>query len=82
MDESLIIETWDVFREYLPEKHKETAANHYVQYLRSKDVSVSSLEDIMGNDPFLDMAIDLLINNEAEDDFSDDDESEEEDEDY
>ena len=33
MEEDLIIEIWDVFKEYISDKNKETAANHFVDML-------------------------------------------------
>lgn len=70
MEENHIIETWDVFREYIPEKHRETAANQYVDFLLGKDVEVSTLEGLMGYDSHLDHAIELVVN-EAKDDSDD-----------
>jgi hypothetical protein len=74
IEEDLIIEMWDVFKEYIPEKNKETAANHYVDFLLGKDVSQSTLEAVMNFDPNLDEAIKLVLDN--------DEEIEEDDEDY
>jgi len=74
IEEDLIIEMWDVFKEYIPEKTKETAANHYVDFLLGKDVSQSTLEAVMNFDPNLDEAIKLVLDN--------DEEIEEDDEDY
>ena len=61
MDESQIIEVWDVFKEYIPEKHKEVAANHYVDFLVGQDVEVAVLEALVGFDPHLDQAIELVL---------------------
>lgn len=83
MDESLIMEIWDTFREYIPEKHKDTAANQYVDYLLGKDVEISVLEGFIGYDPHLDDAIKNVVNEaNALDDDDDDDNYNEEDEDY
>jgi len=73
MEEDLIIEVWDIFREYVSDKNKETAANHYVDFLVGKDVELSVLEGLMGYDPHLDDAIQLVIdeNKDAGDDFDD-----------
>ena len=75
MEESLIIELWDVFKEYVPEKNRETAANHYVDFLLGKDVESSILRGLVGYDPHLDDAIELVL---ADDDAG----SEEDDEDF
>lgn len=74
MEEDLIVEMWDLFREYISDKNKETAANHYVDFLVGKDVDVSILEGLMGYDPHLDDAIDLVLNKDDEDFEEDEDE--------
>ena len=83
MDESLIIETWDVFKEYISEKNRDTAASHYVDFLLGKDVDTSTLESVMGYDPHLDDAIQLVVGEERDEEEDDDDDwdSYEEDED-
>ena len=81
MEESLIIEVWDTFKEYVPEKNRETAANHYVDFLVGKDVEVSVLEGLMGYDPHLDSAIELVVGEHDDDDLDEDDYGSE-DEDY
>jgi hypothetical protein len=81
MDESLIVEVWDTFREYIPEKNREVAAHQYVDYLLGKDMEVAALEAVMGYDPHLDLAIKAVVDEESE--YEDeDDESGIEDEDY
>jgi hypothetical protein len=84
MDESLIIETWDVFKEYIAEKNRDIAATHYVDFLIGKDVETSTLESVMGYDSHLDDAIQLVLGDEQSDDDVDEDDwdSHEEDEDY
>jgi hypothetical protein len=81
MEETLIIEIWDTFREYIPEKNKEMAANQFIDFLLGKDVETSVIEGLSGYDPHLDDAIKTAI---ADDDVADADDSEyyEEDEDY
>jgi hypothetical protein len=83
MEEDLIIEIWDVFKEYISDKNKETAANHFVDMLIGKDVELSVLKGVMGYDPFLDDAINLAIADEEEDeeDFEETDYDYDEDED-
>jgi hypothetical protein len=66
MEDSLIMEVWDIFREYIPEKHKDTAANQYVDFLLGKDIETSQLESLMGYDPNLDDAIKLVLQEESE----------------
>jgi len=61
MDESLIIEIWDTFKEYIPEKNKEIAANQFVDFLVNKDTDLETLEGMKGFDSHLDEAIDLVL---------------------
>jgi hypothetical protein len=74
MEEDLIIEIWDVFKEYISDKNKETAANHFVDMLVGKDVELNVLKGLMGYDPHLDDAITLVTEDLVEDeDFDEDD---------
>jgi hypothetical protein len=74
MEDDMIMEVWDTFKEYIPDKNKETAAHQYVDYLLGKDVDTSVLESFMGFDTYLDIAIKAVI-----DEVSDWDEGDEED---
>jgi len=71
MEESLIIEVWDTFKDYIPEKNRDTAANHFVDFLLGRDVDTSTLEGVMGYDPHLDNAIELVLDEENQDDDKD-----------
>lgn len=83
MDESLIIEIWDTFREYISDKNKETAAHQYVDYLLGKDIEVAALEALAGYDPHLDVAIKAVVDEHSEwEESEQDDGYYEEDEDY
>lgn len=82
MDESLIIEVWDTFREYIPEKHKDTAAAQYIDFLLGKDVELGIIEGLSGYDPHLDDAIKNVVDEENAEAMEDDDNYYEEDEDY
>ncbi len=82
MEESLIIETWDVFKEYISEKNRDTAASHYVDFLLGKDVETSVLEGLMGYDSSLDQAIELVVGEKDEDSNAEDDDYGYEDEEY
>ena len=73
MEEDLIIEVWDVFKEYISDKNKETAANHFVDMLIGKDVEASTLKSLVGYDSYLDDAIQLALADEDEDDDFDED---------
>lgn len=78
MDEQLIIEVWDIFKDYIPEKSRDAAANQYVDFLLGKEVETDALSSIVGYDPHLDSAIDLVVG--VEDEYDEDDWDYEEDE--
>ena len=82
MDENLIITLWDVFREYIPDKNREMAANQYVDFLLGNDIEPDTLAGFMGYDPHLDEAIKVVVDESKENDDSDDYEGYDEDEDY
>jgi hypothetical protein len=82
MEEQLIIEVWDTFRDYIPEKSRETAANQFVDFLVGKDVEVATLEGLMGYDPHLDTAITIVLDEFKEDEIDEDEYNDPDDEDY
>lgn len=82
MEEQLIIEIWDLFKEYIPAKNMDIAANHFVDFLVDKDVDTGVLEGLQGLDNHLDEAIKVLLREEAGYDDEDDEEEYYEDEDY
>jgi|APCry1669192806_1035432.scaffolds.fasta_scaffold135099_2 hypothetical protein len=85
MEEDLIIETWDLFKEYISEKAKDTAASHYVDFLLSKDIELTTLEGLTGYDASLDTAINLVLDenrDESDEDEEDNWDFDEADEDY
>lgn len=82
MEEQLIIEIWDLFKEYIPAKNMDIAANHFVDFLVDKDVSTDTLESLQGLDNSLDDAIKALLREEAGYDDEGEDEEYLEDEDY
>ena len=73
MEEDYIIEVWDIFKEYISDKNKDIAANHFVDFLVGKDVSTRTLEAITGFDPHLDEAIKLVLDEDVEEDNVDED---------
>jgi hypothetical protein len=81
MEEDLIIGVWDTFKDYMPEKNRETAATHYVDFLVGQDVTIEVLESVMGYDPHLDSAIELVVEEFKDEDEIDDEDSYNEDED-
>ena len=82
MDESLIMEIWDTFREYISDKNKEVAAHQYVDYLLGKDIEVEALEALQGYDPHLDVAIKAVVDENSEWESEEDNDDYYEDEDY
>jgi len=82
MEEQLIIEIWDLFKEYIPGKNMDTAANHFVDFLVDKDVTTATLESLQGLDNHLDEAIKALLREEAGYDEAEEDDDYSEDEDY
>ena len=81
MDETMIIEVWDTFKEYISEKHKDNAAVQYVDYLLSKELPIGVIEGYIGYDSHLDDAIKTVVAeekgfDEEEEDLDDFDEDE------
>jgi hypothetical protein len=81
MEEQLIIDVWDTFKDYIPEKNRETAANHFVDFLTGIDVEIATFESLMGYDPHLDSAIELVLEEFKDGDDDCEDIEDEEDED-
>jgi len=83
MDENLIMVVWDMFREYIPEKNRDMAANQYVDFLLGHDISVETLNAYTGYDNHLDEAIKTASADEFEDDEDEyNEDGYDEDEDY
>ena len=82
MEEDFIIELWDAFKDYIPEKNRNDAASHFVDFLVSHDVSKSMLEDLIGYDSFLDRAINLVLEDSEEEEEDEDEDYGYDDEDY
>jgi len=82
MDESLIMEIWDTFKEYIPEKNKDNAARQYVDYLLGKEISAKDLEAYLGYDTHLDDAITDVVEHSDDEEEEFEEDSFEDDEDY
>lgn len=83
MDESTIMEVWDMFKEYMPEKNRESAANQYVDFLIGKyDTDTDTLNALLGYDPHLDEAIKWALQDQDPDDLDEDYYDSDADEDY
>lgn len=66
MNEDIVIEIWDLFKDHVPERGREVLATQYVDYLLSSDIPADSLEGFLGYDPHLDTAIQAVIDELAE----------------
>jgi len=75
MDDGLIAEIWDTFKEYIPEKSRETAANQFVDFLLDNDVQLTTLKSLLGYDHFLDQAIEVIVEENKEVDDEDDEDN-------
>ena len=75
MEEQLIFEIWDTFRDHIPEKGRGIAAEQFVELLVNNDVDLGTLEGLMGYDPQLDDAVQAIL-----DDHKEEEEEEEKDE--
>ena len=73
MEEDQIMEIWDLFVEHLPWKERELAASKYLEYLLDRDTDKSTLESLIGNDEFLDTAIEEYLEGSADEDYFGDD---------
>ena len=77
MKEDLIADMWQTIVEFVPEKHKKDLASGYVDTLLDHGVSASTLDNLLGVDPYLDQAIEYATNDserydeEEEDDVDD-----------
>jgi hypothetical protein len=73
MEEDLIIEIWDTFKEYVPEKNRENAAAHFIDFLIGRDVEMSVIESLLGFDTHLDNAIEVILEETNDIDGGDED---------
>ena len=70
MDSEQIIETWNLFSDYLSAKDKSVVASSYVALIMDFGASESDLKECMGNDDYLDTAIlEIFEFDEEEDDI-------------
>ena len=70
MKEDLIADLWTVIVEHIPEKHRADVASDFINTLLDYGIKETVLESLMGVDPYLDTAIEYVIDGEeiAEDD--------------
>lgn len=67
MENEQIISIWDLFVEFIPEKHRDQAASQYVALLLNY-VEIEDLEDLHGCNHYIDDAIDEAADNVKEED--------------
>lgn len=85
MEEELIIEIWETFKDHIPEKGRSVAADQFVDWLVDKDTDTETLEGLKGYDPHLDNALESVLNDEegaGDDEEEDFDDWSDEEEDY
>jgi hypothetical protein len=78
MKEDLIADLWNVIVEHIPEKSKSVVASDFVNTLLDYGIKDSTIESLLGVDPYLDQAIEYAIDGEeiedSEDDYYEDEE--------
>jgi hypothetical protein len=78
MKEDLIADIWTLVIEHIPEKHRKDVAADFVNTLMDYSIKESILESLQGIDPYLDDAIDYVIDGEDieedEEDYYEDEE--------
>lgn len=74
MEEQLIFDIWDTFREHIPEKNRDAAAGQFVDFLLDQDVDVETLEGLLGYDPHLDESIQSVLDEHSDDESEEDQE--------
>lgn len=65
MEDTQIMEIWDLFLEHIPEKNRDIVATQYVEYLVNQDIELDVLESLIGNDDYLDDAIEEALEEET-----------------
>jgi len=78
MDESQIVDTWTLFKEYLDKKNQDIAAERFVDMLADYGVDDHTLTQVLGSDSTLDGAINYFLDVDEEN-YEDDDPWEDED---
>jgi hypothetical protein len=78
MKEDIIADVWTTIVEYVPEKQRQHAATDFVNVFMDYGVKETVLENLLGIDPYLDDALNYVIDDEVieettEEDFDDED---------
>lgn len=64
MKEDLIADLWTVLLERISEKNRKDAAADFINVLMDYNIKESVLESLLGVDPYLDEAIEYVIDGE------------------
>lgn len=73
MNDSLVVEMWDLIKEYADKKQLSVIAEKYLNVLSDHGVREQDLEGALGHDDDLDDAIKELLEIDDEVDYDDDD---------
>jgi hypothetical protein len=73
MNESLIVELWDLIREYSDKKQLSVIAEKYIELISDHGARDNDIRDALGHDDSLDEAIKIVLAIEDEDDNYEDD---------
>ena len=66
MNESQIADIWNLFKEYLDKKQVELAAEKFVDLLADYGVDDMIFKELIGNDRYLDLAINYYLDLDAD----------------
>ncbi len=72
MKEDLIADIWNLMIEHIPEKSRKDVASDFVNTLLDYGIKDSTIESLLGIDPYLDDAISYSIDGEEIEDYDDD----------
>ncbi len=64
MKEDLIADLWSVVVEHIPEKQRANVATDFVNTLMDYGIKESTLDSLQGVDPYLDDAMEYVIDGE------------------
>lgn len=78
MKEDLIADIWTLVIEHIPEKDRKDVASDFVNTLLDYGIKESTLQSLMGVDPYLDDAIEYSIDDEEIEEYDDYNEDEDE----
>tara|TARA_Y100001949_G_C15834874_1_gene263651 strand:+ start:118 stop:357 length:240 start_codon:yes stop_codon:yes gene_type:complete len=68
IDTEIIVETWQVLKEYIPEKDREKAGAHFINMLQDNGVERDVLDELCEADDILESAVIDVLDEEPWDD--------------